>query len=488
MIYSEHRISAWVFVGVTLLGLAFMPPAPYSIDGNSPIAMAQSIVMDHDITVPAELGRVGRDGRVYSAFYLLLTLLAVPFVAVGIAMGNLAHIPPDYASKGGAMVLSSLIAAANAAMVVLLTVRLGGSRPTAVLAAVAYTFGTVSMAYTGDFFSDPLLGLVTVTALYYAFGERQRDATIAGILAMLAVVAKPFGIVVGPVLSLYMLLAKRPLLDVSKPGIGALLGYAVFLAYNAYRWGWFKTYPYPPLGLQYMPEALLGFVFSPGKGLFVFCPAVIAALACFRAALKSRKRLESLAIAAMSASYLLAYSTFPEWYSYWAWGPRYIIPALPCLLALMAFAGNRIRRLAIALTVLGLLVNAPVMLSYYDRYRLEAQESVSVQQLIWSPKHSSALQQWGSAYRTLQDAAQTDPTELTKHIGPTSNMLSGQQILHIVAVWWWMLPIVGIPWWLGLIICVGMVGAGVLALKHAFRLSSIGNAGGASTQSRHEAS
>ncbi len=461
------KTALWVFAGILLICLAFMPPSPYSIDGNSTIAAAQSVILDHDFTVPHELGRAGRDGQIYSPFYLLLTVLAIPFVALGIAAANLAHLPVDYASKAAAMIVSSLIAAGSAAVVALLTVRLGGSRRTSVLAAIAYTFGTVSLAYTGDFFSDPLLGLVTVTALYYAFGGSPRDATMSAVLAMLAVAAKPFGIVVGPVLSIYMLATRRNWTDALKPLAGALLGVALFLAYNALRWGWFRSSPYPPMGVQYMPEALAGFILSPGKGLAVFCPAVVAATACFLPALRSKKRVEALAIAAIAISYLLAYSTFSEWYSFWCWGPRYLIPALPGLFGLVAFTNRRISQWLVALTVMGIVITAPTLVSYPDRYFVEARDKTSVRQLVWSPLHSAALQQWGIARRTVQDALETDVRHLLADAGKRSDKLQDQQILHIVAVWWWMLPVVGIPWWVGLSVCCIMAVSGVLLLTRA---------------------
>src|SRR5665213_1520202 len=74
-----------LMVGAALIYLAFLPAGIYSIDGNSMLAVAESVVSHGTITVPANIGVPGRGGAIYSALYPLQSILAIPFVAVGTA-------------------------------------------------------------------------------------------------------------------------------------------------------------------------------------------------------------------------------------------------------------------------------------------------------------------------------------------------------------------------------------------------------------------
>ena len=81
MIPAGARRLAWQLACATgLLYLAFLPPGIYSDDGNSMLAVAESIVAHHSLTVPAGLGIPGRGGEIYSAYYPLQSFLAAPFV------------------------------------------------------------------------------------------------------------------------------------------------------------------------------------------------------------------------------------------------------------------------------------------------------------------------------------------------------------------------------------------------------------------------
>src|SRR6516162_1907498 len=77
---STPALALSVSLGFALFFLAFLPPGIYSIDGNSMLAVAESLVLNHDVSVPNGLGSVGSDGRVYSNWYPLLSLLSLPFV------------------------------------------------------------------------------------------------------------------------------------------------------------------------------------------------------------------------------------------------------------------------------------------------------------------------------------------------------------------------------------------------------------------------
>ena len=62
------RLALAVSAGIALFFIAFLPPGIYSVDENSMLAVAESVITHHSVDVPAGfgLGSVGKDGRVYS--------------------------------------------------------------------------------------------------------------------------------------------------------------------------------------------------------------------------------------------------------------------------------------------------------------------------------------------------------------------------------------------------------------------------------------
>ncbi len=79
-----------------LIYLAFLPPGIYSLDGNGMLAVAESLVAHHSWAVPAELGFPGRDGQFFSKWYPLLSILAVPFVAIATQAAHILRLPTHY--------------------------------------------------------------------------------------------------------------------------------------------------------------------------------------------------------------------------------------------------------------------------------------------------------------------------------------------------------------------------------------------------------
>src|SRR5262249_13952354 len=146
----------------------------------------------------------GRDGLFYSMWYPLLSVSALPLVGVGSFAGRLFSLPESYAAATFATLLSPIVTAATALFVALLAIRLGATIRGALLAALAFAFGTIALVYSRTFFADPLLALLSIGGIYFAVGDRPSDAIACAVAAFLAVLAKPTGIVVGPCVGAYL--------------------------------------------------------------------------------------------------------------------------------------------------------------------------------------------------------------------------------------------------------------------------------------------
>lgn len=84
----------------------------------------------------------------------------------------------------------------------------------------------------------------------------------------------------------------------------------------------------------------------PSRGLLVFSPVLVLAVPAFLAA---KKRLSPFAwwtLLLVPVVQILVYAGYPNWHGGWTVGPRYIVPAIPFLLAPFLFTkGGRVEQL-----------------------------------------------------------------------------------------------------------------------------------------------
>ncbi|PSB15352.1 hypothetical protein C7B65_24600 [Phormidesmis priestleyi ULC007] len=69
---------------------------------------------------------------------------------------------------------------------------------------------------------------------------------------------------------------------------------------------------------------------------------------------------------------------------------------------------------------------------------------------------------WGTASRQVQDTNNSDVKALMKS---SEKRESRSGMTRVVSVWWWVLPIAGIPRWVGAIVAVLMVSLGIWFIR-----------------------
>jgi hypothetical protein len=472
------KIALSLGIGVALIYLAFLKPGIWGIDGNDMFWVSYSLVTEGDFSTGPQIGALGRGGEYYSTRYPLLPILAMPFVAVGIWVGNLLGIPTRYTATLCALVLPVLLTALTTSFVALLALRLGSTKRSAYLAAISYAFGTTAIVYAREFFAEPLLSLLTTASVYFALGKTAREHVWSSLLVGFVITAKPAGIVVGPLISFYFFCKKYSWRTVISPLIGTAMGVLLYMGYNYIRFESFTGSGQSSDRMQFvgMPERLFGLLFSPGAGggLFWYCPPTILAILGFRKAFKT-KPLEALLVLGIFLSYLVLHSFWV--FRGWNWGPRFLVPALPILLALVAVLGKRWWDGIVILTIVGFFWNAPTLVSYYQRYYAEAVDRGRFYQALalWgSPLDAPLFNAWGAAFRQLSDAFSANVEDVIKGVGapPGKGELASSDLLRIVAVWWWVLPAAGIPIGVGFIIAVILVALGVWQLYRGWTIIS----------------
>jgi len=69
--------------------------------------------------------------------------------------------------------------------------------------------------------------------------------------------------------------------------------------------------------------------------------------------------------------------------------------------------------------------------------------------------------------RQVRDARNSDVREIFARRGAPSATIGGSRALRVVALWWWVLPVAGIPRWIGAVISFLVVGLGAFFVIRA---------------------
>jgi len=464
-----------LILGIALIYLAFLPPGIYSVDGNGMLAVAESLVAHHSWAVPEGLGLPGRGGQFFSKWYPLQSVLAVPLVVVASEAAHILRLPVHYLAAILSLVLPALFTAVTAGLVGLISLRLGSSTSGARLAALAYAFGTIALPYARTFYAEPLLAFLTAAAIFAALASSPKQVAYAALCSMLAVLAKPTGILVGLVISAYLLAKTRSLKRSVIPALGSFAGLLIYCVYNDLRFGHPLMFGQPwSFRLQAIPEGFLGLLLSPGRGLIWYCPTMLLSVAAFLKAKKSNL-LDALLPVTMFAGFLLLHSFWAFWSGGWSWGPRFLLPAIPALAALLGILEKEWRRLLVVMTLLGFLINAPTLFAFYERYYAEqSEQGVSEHDTLWSFSQAPFLHAWPAAKRQIEDARNFDVRDLLSQRGASpASTISSSRALRIVAIWWWVLPIAHVPRIFGAAASVLLIFAGCILLLPISRLRAL---------------
>ncbi len=273
---------------------------------------------------------------------------------------------------------SASFAALAAALAFLIFVRLGISIRDSLLAAFMLALATPLLSYSAVLYSEPLSCALLLGAAAVLFTGRSKscvswqEAALGGILLGTMIWVRPAHVIAVPVFLVALMVrdndkgwnAARVL-----AGVVAVFGLA-YLWRNHYLFGDFFDFGYPSVsdGGKNMNSfdtplltGLRGFLFSPGKSIFLFAPPILLAIPGLRKLARLDKGLAVVA-GALPVVYLFLYAAFTQWEGGFCVGPRYLVPAIAVLCLglgpMLQDAGAWIRRLAIGLSIAGFAVQA----------------------------------------------------------------------------------------------------------------------------------
>jgi hypothetical protein len=364
---------------VTALWIALAAFLLYAITGGGRIVGSDEVTMlelsramlHGHLDVPEGATLKGPDGRFYTKNAPGEAVLALPLVAMAESATRAAGLGPEKQ----VLALRFFVSFFNAGVAALLlgvfycfARELGIGAAAAIGAAAMLGFTTPLWVYAKSFMAEPLQGLGLLLTLWGALrgAVSRRWPWLATTGFLLATLVKPS---MGPL----ALLCLWPLWkSAGRRGvvISVVLVAASLLLEGLYNWGRFHNPLETGYGAQATPAAyttpllvgLYGLLFSSGKGLLWFAPAVWLAPAgwSWMARTGERERTVALTSVAVVALALLLYGTFEHWAGDGSFGPRYLVPLLPLIFLAVGFAwevrGRAFRSLATVLATLGFLV------------------------------------------------------------------------------------------------------------------------------------
>jgi hypothetical protein len=390
-------------------------------DELSMFCVTQSLVTRGSTTADAirwmglHQGAYGRDGHLYSKYGLGTSLAAAPLYAL--ARLSL----PILGAVRTTALLNSFLTSSTGVFLFLYVTQLKYSQGIALATGLLYGLATLAAVYSQSFFSEPLSALCLLAAGYFLLrfrtSARTPDVMLAGAALGVALLTRIANFIVVPLFGSILLASCRPgrsrgarrwIIHSWRPALAftipLVLGALVVAAYNLLRFGSPLQTGYHSLETFSNPllSGLVGLLFSPGKGLFLYSPILILAAVSFPSFLR-RHRAEALLTAGISAAYAFLYASWFAWHGGHSWGPRFLVPALPFLVltlvpSLVWTGQSRGRMLLVGVLVLlsGMLQALGLAVSvdrFFDMVMYEWGLPVYDPRLFFDPAYSPLLWQ-----------------------------------------------------------------------------------------------
>ena len=235
------------------------------------------------------------------------------------------------------------LAAAAAVLLLALLRRMLPERE-AWLLALAFALGTGNWSTASQALWQHTYGQVAVLGCLYAI-DRWEEGTadakwewIAGLCASCALTIRPTNIVLPVALGVVLGLRRtKPAawIRVFAPVMlaGALTAVGNFAVFGRFSGG------YSPVPSRHFLEGLAGILFSPGRGLLIYTPVAVFALAALSRRARAAAgphRMVILAAGVFSVCQTGIVAFWPTWWGGYCWGPRLLTEMLAPLMILIA--------------------------------------------------------------------------------------------------------------------------------------------------------
>lgn len=322
----------------------------------------------------------------YSYYGPGVPIASAPLYILGRTLASL--FPADaypWVTRAVTLWFNPLISAGTGALVYLAAAYLGYRRRAAIATAMIYAFATFAWPYAKTFFAEPATAFFLFASCVAALAEQRGNnprtthwlLLLSGLLAVLSLPMKLHGGLALPFLGLYAALGRihRPFFQ--RATLYRFLAWGVGMAVALSLMGWYQASLYgSPFRSGYSgawgdlnPASfwyrLSGLVWSSGRGMIWYAPPLML-LPVGLWLLWQRDRRVTLLCVAVTAAHLGFYANLLYWHGGGAWGPRYLVIALPFMVlplsALLDTLHGRQTPWRVAVLVFVLLLAVPVQI------------------------------------------------------------------------------------------------------------------------------
>jgi len=374
---SRLTLHASLFLFLFAVYLLTYTPRINSSDGLAMFATAESLVRRGALDIEQirwmdlQQGAFGLDGLLYSRKGIGVPVGLLPLTWLGLVV-------PWWGTVSASLLFNAIVTALTAVVLSAYLQQLGFSPNTGLIVALTFGLCTLAWPYAKSLFSDPFSGLLLLAAasalLKYSRGAERQGGRgeinlspapplphspalllypfLVGLFLGWNVATRYAEAVFVPVFGLLLLYYEMtrcgrrgkeatenfPPPRLTAPRLSPIIAFStpIFLiglgliTFNLSRYG-------DPFNTGYLPnetfsgvlwQGVAGQLFSPSRGLFLYCPIFLLSLVGFWPFFR-RYRPEAIVALSVIVIHLLLYGKWFMWHGGYAWGPRFMVPTLP---------------------------------------------------------------------------------------------------------------------------------------------------------------
>jgi hypothetical protein len=387
---DARRVGGWLFVLALSVYLFTAGGSMTITDAVVMFDVTQNLIEHQTVAMSSSLlgmeAHRGADGRYYSPFGVAQSLYNIPFYlvaklfvgATGFHVGKSDSVVKAFVALG-----QTLLGAAIVWQVFRLGMLLTGHIAASALAALTLAFGSILWPYARFGFNQPLACATLLAAVIAAIRgvqtNQSREVVASSLWVSVSLMTRHEMALGALPIAAFLAAAPAPSSvrwrRVASFSPGVLAGLAIWLAFNAVRFGnpldaGYLRDPSPEFGSSIL-DGVLALLFSPSASIFLYSPftglGLVGLLLFFK-----RDRITAALLFSLVVTFLFLYATLGNWLGGRSYGSRYLVVVLPYLAVgwavMLANLSRRARRLAFGLvTGIGLVLQMPGVLVDYAK-------------------------------------------------------------------------------------------------------------------------
>ncbi|RPJ02653.1 MAG: hypothetical protein EHM39_01365 [Chloroflexi bacterium] len=348
----------------------------------------------------------------------------------------------------------------------------GYPTPTAAGVALMFGLGTIAWPYSRTFFREPLftlLGLLSAylvlrVRLHLAAGDRPWGWLVAlAVVLAGALLAKEVALLLLPALVIEALPSRLELIRLTRRRfLGVLLGVLILSAALIIVWYLVdRLFDLPQRyeivrrwqqaneNLSELSVGVRGYLFSPGRSLWLFSPVLLSGFAAWPYLIRRRRWRELLLTLAVVVMFVVGYAAVrgpDRWTGGLGWGSRYLVPVtpflalwlLPVVQGVIEPSAARWKRIAVApVCMLSAAIQIAAVWVHIDRgyYATLEAEGIAARDAVWNIR-------WSPIPVTFDLINEVDPDLVWQYVIGTAWLLPALCLLQAGialgwALWWW---------------------------------------------------